>query len=68
MKIFIFPEETLDRFYERTLNYLNAKYHNQFSNLSSDEGDPNQFALDAQAASDARDWDGLMGREQHRKR
>ena len=68
MKIFIFPEENLDRFYERTLNYLNAKYHSNPSNLGSKGCDPNQFALDAQAASDARDWDGLMGREQHRKR
>ena len=64
-KIFIFPEENLDSLYSRTLNYLHAKYHCQPSDLGSRRGDPNQFALDAQAASDAEE---LMGAEQHRKR
>ena len=64
-KIFIFPEETLDRFYHRTLNYLHAKYHCQPSDLGSRRGDPSQFALDAQARWEAEEWTGLMGAEQH---
>jgi len=28
-KVIILPDEDLDRFYERTLNYLHAKYHCQ---------------------------------------
>jgi len=28
-KVMIFPDEDLDKFYERTINYLHSKYHCQ---------------------------------------
>ncbi len=34
-KIIILPEETLDRYYDRTLNYLHTKYHSQSSGFGS---------------------------------
>ena len=46
-KIIILPNEDLDRFYERTLNYLDAK-NVKPTNLRSGKGDPNQSILDAQ--------------------
>jgi len=47
-KIIILPEETLDRYYDRTLNYLHTKYHSQSSGFGSKGGDPNQAARDAE--------------------
>ena len=36
-KVIILPDEDLDRFYERTLNYLHAKYHCQPTSLRKSE-------------------------------
>jgi len=36
-KVIILPNEDLDRFYERTLNYLHAKYHCHPSSLRKSE-------------------------------
>jgi hypothetical protein len=33
-KVIILPEEDLDTFYQRTMQYLHAKYHNYPSSLS----------------------------------
>ena len=68
VKIFVIPEENLDRFYERTTNYLRAKYHSQPTNIRSTRPSDNaQSAYDAQGRHEAARWDGLMGREQHKK-
>ena len=66
-KVIIIPEEDLDRFYKRTMNYLHAKYHNQPTTLRRRPSDNAQSAYDAQGRHEAAEWDGLMGREQHGK-
>jgi len=33
-KVIILPEENLDQFYERTMQYLHAKYHSYPSSLT----------------------------------
>ena len=36
-KVIILPDEDLDRFYERTINYLRIKYHSHPSSLRKSE-------------------------------
>ena len=67
MKIFILPEENLDRLYHRTMNYLDAKYHSPPTSLLSSQGDENQWVYDAEGRHEAARWDGWMGRGAHGK-
>ncbi len=67
VKIFVIPEENLDRFYERTTNYLRAKYHSQPTSLRRRPSDNAQSAYDAQGRHEAARWDGWMGRGAHGK-
>ena len=67
VKIIIIPDETLDRLYHRTLNYLDAKYHRKPTGLRTTQGDNAQSAYDAQGRHEGERWDGWMGREAHGK-
>ena len=66
-KIFILPEEDLDRLYHRTTNYLHAKYHRKPTGLRSRPSDNAQSAYDAQGRHEAARWNGWMGEEAHGK-
>ena len=67
VKIFVIPEENLDRFYERTINYLRDKYHGQPTNIRpTSPSDNAQSAYAAQGRHEAARWDGSMPKESHR--
>ena len=64
-KIIIYSEYNLNRLYNNTMEYLHDKYHTHSASRHRWRGDPSQFALDAQATSEAEEWTGLMEAEQH---